>query len=43
LRPGESGDVGFSLPAAELPKDKLRISVGGGQPVGKIPHLDVVL
>ncbi len=43
LRPGESGEVDFSIPAAELPKDKLRISVGGGPPVGKIPHLDTVL
>jgi beta-glucosidase len=43
LRPGESGEVDFSIPAAELSKDKLRISVGGGQPVGKIPHLDAVL
>ena len=43
LNPGESGEVDFSIPAAELPKDKVRISVGGGQPVGKIPHLDAVL
>jgi beta-glucosidase len=43
LGPGESGDVSFSIPAAELPKDKLRISVGGGQPIGKIPHVDAVL
>ncbi len=43
LGPGESGEVDFSIPAAELPKDKLRISVGGGQPVGKIPHLEAVL
>jgi beta-glucosidase len=43
LKPGESGEVDFSIPAAELPKDKLKISVGGGQPIGKIPHLDAVL
>jgi beta-glucosidase len=43
LRAGESGEVDFSIPAAELPKDKLHISVGGGQPIGKIPHLDAVL
>jgi beta-glucosidase len=43
LRPGESVEADFSIPAAELPKDKLRISVGGGQPVGKIPHLDAIL
>ena len=43
LRPGESGEIDFSIPAAELPVDKLRISVGGGQPIGKIPHLDAVL
>jgi beta-glucosidase len=43
LGPGESGEVDFSIPAAELPKDKLHISVGGGQPIGKIPHLDAVL
>jgi beta-glucosidase len=43
LRAGESGEVDFSIPAADLPKDKVRISVGAGQPIGKIAHLDAVL
>ncbi len=40
LRAGESREVGFTAP---LPKGKVRISVGGGQPVGQVPHVDATL
>jgi len=43
LRAGESGEVDFSVPAADLPKGKMKVSVGGGQPVGKVSHLDTYL
>jgi beta-glucosidase len=39
LRAGESRDVTFKLEAADLPKTPVEISVGGGQPVGRTPHL----
>jgi beta-glucosidase len=39
LRAGESRDVTFELEAADLPKTPVEISVGGGQPVGRTPHL----
>jgi beta-glucosidase len=38
LRAGESREVRFSLD--ELPKGAVKISVGGGQPLTGIPHLD---
>jgi beta-glucosidase len=34
LRPGESREVRFILTPEDLPKAKVQISVGGGQPVG---------
>ncbi len=43
LRAGEARDVEFTLSAAYLPKAKVRITVGGGQPVGKIPSVEVTL
>jgi len=43
LRAGESREVKFILPPEELPKDKVEISVGGGQPVGTTPHVNGVL
>jgi beta-glucosidase len=41
LRAGESRTVEFTV--TDLPKRKGRISVGGGQPVGSVPHVDAVL
>jgi beta-glucosidase len=43
LKGGESRDVTFAVPAADLPQGKARISVGGGQPVGTVPHVTGVL
>jgi len=39
LRAGEARPVSFTVSAAELPKSKTEISVGGGQPVAGIPHV----
>jgi len=43
LRAGETRDVEFTLGSADVPKDKIKISVGGGQPVGQVAHLDGTL
>ncbi|MEI9973277.1 MAG: glycoside hydrolase family 3 C-terminal domain-containing protein [Ignavibacteriota bacterium] len=43
LRAGESKDVKFILDGDDLPKDGLRITVGGGQPLGKIPFVELDL
>jgi beta-glucosidase len=43
LRAGETKQVEFTVSARELPKEKVKISVGGGQPVGAVPHVDGVL
>ncbi len=43
LKAGESRDVTFAVVAADLPTAKTRISVGGGQPVGPVPHVTGVL
>ena len=43
LSAGESREVKFILPPEELPKDKVEISVGGGQPVGTTPHVNGIL
>jgi beta-glucosidase len=43
LRAGETRDVEFMLGAVDLPKDKVKISVGGGQPVGKVARVEGVL
>jgi beta-glucosidase len=43
LGAGETRDVEFSIGIEDLPKNKVRISVGGGQPVGGIHHLEAVL
>ena len=43
LRSGESRRVSFTLGSDALPKSKVEISVGGGQPVGNIPHVRGVL
>jgi len=39
LNPGESRDVEFALGPDDLPKTKVAISVGSGQPLPGIPHL----
>jgi beta-glucosidase len=41
LRPGETRTVEFTV--TDLPKQKARISVGGGQPVAPIPHVEGTL
>ena len=42
LRPGESKDVKFALAADDLPKSgKVQLTVGGGEPVGKTPHVEI--
>ncbi len=43
LRAGESRPVQFSVPAEDLPKDKVQISVGGGQPIGEVPRVEGTL
>jgi beta-glucosidase len=39
LRAGERREVSFTLGSDDLPKSRVEISVGGGQPVGNIPHV----
>jgi beta-glucosidase len=39
LRAGESREVSFTLRADELPKSPVELSVGGGQPLARIPHV----
>ena len=43
LRPGETKDVEFSLAAQDVPKDQVRVSVGGGQPQSGLPHVEAML
>jgi beta-glucosidase len=43
LRAGETREVEFTLGSADVPKEKVKISVGGGQPVGQIAHVDGAL
>jgi beta-glucosidase len=43
LRAGEAREVEFTLAAGDVPKDKLKISVGGGQPVGRVARVEGVL
>ncbi len=43
LRAGETRDVEFAVALEYVPKGKVRMSVGGGQPVGRIPHVEGVL
>jgi beta-glucosidase len=43
LHPGESRAIEFSLKPEDLPKEQARISVGGGQPVKQISHLEGTL
>jgi beta-glucosidase len=39
LRAGESREVTFKLGSDVLPDSKVQISVGGGQPLGSVPHV----
>ncbi|MGD0580569.1 MAG: glycoside hydrolase family 3 C-terminal domain-containing protein, partial [Bryobacteraceae bacterium] len=39
LRAGESRQVRFTVASDNVPKSKVEISVGGGQPVGNTPHV----
>jgi beta-glucosidase len=43
LKAGESREVTFTIAPEDVPKNKAQISVGGGQPVGKIAHLETTL
>jgi len=43
LRAGESREVTFTLPPGDVPKTKLKISVGGGQAVGRVARVEGVL
>ncbi len=43
LRAGESRQVDFKLGADDLPKAKVEISVGGGQPIRATPHVKTTL
>jgi beta-glucosidase len=43
LRAGESRDVEFTLATIDLPKTRVRITIGGGQPTGKIPFAEATL
>jgi beta-glucosidase len=41
LRPGESREVQFTVGKEDLTGKKLHFSIGGGQPVGTIPHSEI--
>ncbi len=41
LRPGESREVQFTLGKEDLTRKNLHFSIGGGQPVGTIPHSEI--
>ncbi len=43
LGPGETREVEFTLGADAVPKEKVRISVGGGQPVRQTAHTQATL
>ena len=43
LRAGESTDVTFHLDGGDLPKDGFGVTLGGGQPAGKIPFVELNL
>ena len=43
LRPGESKDVKFTLDGEDLPKDRISVTMGGGQPTGKVPYVELSL
>ena len=39
LKAGESRNVSFTVSADNLPKSKVEVSVGGGQPIGNTPFV----
>jgi beta-glucosidase len=39
LRAGEGREVSFTLGTDDLPESSVKISVGGGQPLGNVPHV----
>ncbi len=39
LRAGETREVAFKVPAADLPQAEVEISVGSGQPAAAVPHV----
>ena len=43
LRAGETREVVFNVPAADLPEAEVEISVGGGQPLANVAHVRGVL
>ena len=43
LKPGEAREIQFTLNTEDLPKGTVKISVGGGQPVGGIPHVETTI
>jgi beta-glucosidase len=43
LRPGETRTVEFAIGPQDLPKNTVRVSVGGGQPAGRIPRVEGAL
>ena len=43
LRPGESKDVKFNLDGEDLPKDKISLTMGGGQPADRVPYVELDL
>ena len=43
LKPGESKEVTFALEGDDLPRDRISLSIGGGQPLGTVPHLELNL
>jgi len=43
LAAGETREVQFTLGAEDIPKGKVKISVGGGQPVGQTPRVEGTL
>ena len=43
LKACESGAVKFTVAAEDVPKEKVEIIAGGGQPVGSTPHVNGLL
>jgi beta-glucosidase len=43
LRTGESREVQFDIPSADLPAGQVKISAGGGQPVAGVSHVEGTL
>jgi len=43
LRAGESKEVKFTLDGEDLAKDSIRLTIGGGQPTGKVPFVELNL